>query len=220
MRRAALLLLLPILCAAASNPPPGPAEIAGETSRTKKIGRRLFSAWWLPVEYWVASARELRKGASQIDEVRSLLQSYVVIALIDATIQADGTMHFATLEDTSARIALVRNGKEISPPPRIDPGLPRILPELSYFMTVSLGPLGRGLRLVMLPNIDDQGRPLTSGSIPGDVEVRYRPKGEAPIGFSWKAPLTSVVGPTRCPRGGEDLQASWRYCPWHGVPLE
>jgi hypothetical protein len=178
------------------------------------------SLWWLPVEYWEAAARELGKPGDTIDRVRKLLRNYVVVGLVDAEVSADGTLSYATLAKGRESLVLVRDGKELRPVKNLDPEIGRILPELSYFMTTGLGVMSRGLRLVLFPNIDDQGRPILSGTRRGKLTGRYRTRDAEPVTVEWRAPLTSVAGPRRCPAGGESLEASWSYCPWHGVPSE
>ena len=36
----------------------GTASIVRETTRTEQVGRRVVNVWWLPTEYWEASARD------------------------------------------------------------------------------------------------------------------------------------------------------------------
>jgi hypothetical protein len=196
------------------------AAISQETHRSHRAGRRIVSFWWLPVEYWVAAARELRKPENELERIDTLLEGYVILGMVDADVSADGTLRFATLEDANDRLVLLRNGRETKPVSRLDPKVGATLPELSYFMTASLGPMAQGLRLVLLPNIDDDGRPVVSGSGTGEIAARYLADGAEPVSLRWRAPLTSVVGPRRCPKGGEELEASWGYCPWHGVPVD
>jgi hypothetical protein len=198
----------------------GHAAIPEETHRTRKIGSHLLSFWWLPVEYWVGVAQELGKPPAEVDRVRELLRGYVVLGVVDAQVAPDGTVTFGALEDAKKRFVIVRDGRETPPAARPDPEIVRLMPELSYFMVASLGVMAPGLRLVLLPNVDDDGRPLLTGSTPGTLAARYRADGEAPIPLQWRAPLTAVVGSKRCPKGGEDLEASWSYCPWHGVPAD
>ena len=214
------LLALGLLAAGGAPFERSTAAIAEETQRTHRVERHVISFWWLPVEYWTTAARELGKGEEEIERVRELLRNYVIVGVVDTDVGPDGKLRFASLEDANERLFILRNGKQITPVPRIDPVAERILPELAYFLTTSLGVMSGGLRLALYPNIDDKGRPLLSGSSRGTLVAKYRPEGTVPISLLWRAPLTSVVGPRTCPRGGEDVEASWSYCPWHGVPLE
>lgn len=215
------VLLLPLL-AAAEQPKrvPSSASISAETRESRRSGDHVLTFWWLPVEYWTASARELKKSAEQVERARELLQSYVVLAMVDARVYPDGRLDYRDMEGVRDSLRLTRDSREIPPLSRLDPEVARILPELAYFMTAGLGVMSGGLRLVLFPNIDREGEPISSGSTEGKVAARYEPEGDAPISLVWPSPLTSVAGPRLCPRGGEALEASWAYCPYHGVPVE
>ncbi len=221
LTRMMLLLLLasPLLGADTQNEI-STSLIAEETQRSHRVDRHVMSFWWLPVEYWVAAAKELKLSGERIDRAREILRDYVVIGLVDAEVQPNGRFKFASLRDANERLFVIRNGKEVEPVNRIDPAAQRMLPELAYFLTTSLGPLASGLRLALYPNIDRKGRPLLTGTSQGKLVAKYRPEGTVPVSLVWRTPLTSVAGPSICPRGGEDLDASWNYCPWHGVPAE
>ena len=53
------------------------------------------------------------------------------------------------------------------------------------------------------------------------LRVRYRAEADKPpVEFWWHAPLTSVVGPKKCPGSGAPMQASWKFCPWSGKPAK
>ena len=66
----------------------------------------------------------------------------------------------------------------------------------------------------------DAGQPVVSAAREGRLEMHYLVSGESePRVLVWRPPLTSVLGPMTCPKGGEPLEANWKFCPWHGVPL-
>jgi hypothetical protein len=217
----ALLLLLPFLAAAGESPSKlSSAAISEETRRSHQEGGHLISVWWLPVEYWEAAARELRKSDEEIDRVRELLETYCILGLVDAQVSPKGTLQFAELESVNKSLALVVGTQRVGPAPRLDPALKRYLPELSYFMSAGLGAMSGGLRLVLFPNVDDKGQPQMNGASDGEIHAIYTPEGGGVVKLLWHAPLTAVVGPKRCPEGGEELEASWRHCPWHGVRVD
>ena len=104
---------------------------------------------------------------------------------------------------------------------QVDPKLQQMAPELSYAFQVSLAELGRGLHLLPLPNLDARGKPILSGAKAGVLRVRYRAEADKPpVEFWWHAPLTSVVGPKKCPGSGAPMQASWKFCRWNGKPAK
>ena len=180
----------------------------------------MLSLWWLPVEYWESAARELGKPKEEIERVRTVLNTYLILGFVDAQVSREGKLNFRSLEKTNESLVLLGGGREFRPAGRLDPEVRRLLPELAYFMTSGLGVMSSGLRLVLFANIDKAGQPVISASRRGEVQARYTPEDTPPVSFTWVAPLTAVVGVRRCPEGGEDLEASWAYCPWHGVPVE
>ena len=216
-----LLLLVPVLLAAGDRSSvPKSSAISQETHRTEKAGTHVLSVWWLPVEYWEAAARELGKPKEEIERVRAVLHTYLILGLVDAQVSREGKLGFRSLEKANESLVLLGGNREFRPASRLDPEVRRLLPELSYFMTSGLGVMSNGLRLVLFANIDKEGQPVISASRRGEVRARYNPEDAPPVSFTWVAPLTSVIGARRCPEGGEDLEASWAYCPWHGVPVE
>ena len=189
-----------------------------ELARSRHKERGVVSVWWLPVEYWLAAAGELKQQAEEIDTVRKLFRNYLIIAVLDASLDPEGKLHPATHADIGPRIEIRRNGTRVEILRDIDPRVARRVAELSYLLKTSLGVLGPGLRIFFLPNIDDKGRPLLHGSSNGTLTIRYeQAEDEDPLEYLWHAPLTSVAGPIRCPEGGEELEAHFKFCPWHGV---
>ena len=199
---------------------PKSSAISQETHRTAKAGSHVLSLWWLPVEYWEAAALELGKPKEEIERVRTVLDTYLILGLVDAQVSREGKLSFRSLEKANESLVLLGGGREFRPAGRLDPEVRRLLPELAYFMTSGLGVMSSGLRLVLFANIDKAGQPVISASRRGEVQARYTPEDTPSVSFTWVAPLTAVVGARRCPEGGEDLEASWAYCPWHGVPVE
>ncbi len=196
------------------------SALAQELSRSRQIERRVVSFWWLPVEYWVAAAQELKKPAQEIDTVRKLFRNYLIIAVLDASLGSNGKLDPATLAEIGPRLEVRRNGKSVGLLHKVDPRVADLIRELSYLLKSSLAVLGPGLRIFLLPNVDDQGRPLLHGATAGQLTISYEQgEDEEPFEFSWHAPLSSLAGPTPCPEGGEPLEAHWTYCPWHGVKV-
>jgi hypothetical protein len=210
---AILLLAAPVQAAT-------PGEISQETLRSAPKGGRVLQAWWLPPEYWVASAEKQGWPEEKLADLRDRIAHYFVLGVIDATL--DGAqLAFAEHPEVVKRISVERNGEAVEPLRIFDPSLAQTVPQLSYFLRVSLGPLQQGMKLLFFPNLNAEGEPILLGSREGEVRVRYRPGGDAaPTEFLWRSPLTSIVGPTSCPEGGEPLEASWKFCPWHGVKLK
>jgi hypothetical protein len=216
---ASLVACVLLAHAAAAAGPPATAEISRETLRTHKLERRVVNFWWLPVEYWTSAARELGRSEEDAAAMRKLLEGYVVIGVLDASFDAEGKPVLIEHSALAPRIEVRRNGEKVELLRQLNPEVAQQMPELSYLMVASLGPLGTGLRLMFFPNLTDSGKPIATGAARAEVTLAYRwSDAEPPLEFAWHAPLTAVAGPARCSKGGELLEASWAYCPWHGVP--
>lgn len=222
MKTRALGLSILLLFAAWASPvhAVSTSALSQELARTHQVGQRVVSFWWLPFEYWVAAAEELEQPAEEIDTISRIFRNYLIIAVIDARIEADGKLYPATPAEIGPKLEVRRNGALIEILRQMDPGLVKRLRELTYLLKTSLARLGPALRVFVLPNLDDQGRSLLNGTSTGTLAIKYlQGEEEDPLEFLWHAPLTSIVGPTRCPEGGEELEAHWLYCPWHGLKL-
>lgn len=217
LRFALTLALSPSVAFAASAA--SNAEIVKETTRTRQEGRRVLNFWWLPTEYFEAVARDLGKGEDEIENVRRNVRGYLVLGVLDARAVPGGKFEMREHGELVKRMRVARNGDQMTPLRQISPALTERMPELTYFLTAGLGPLASGVRLFFFSNLDAAGKPILSGSRDGSVSLTYRLSETAdPIELRWHAPLTAIAGHKTCPTGGEDLQAHWAFCPWHGIP--
>ena len=219
-RTLGLLISLSLFVAADSAHASGTSALAQELTRSRQVNKRVVNVWWLPLEYWLAAAQELKKPAQEIDDVRKPFRYYLFIAVLDARVLDDGKLEPATHAEIGPHLQIRRNGKPVEILRDVDPRVARRVGELSYLLKTSLSMLGVGLRIFFLPNIDDDGRPLLQGASRGLLTIRYAPgEDEDAFEYVWHAPLTAVAGPQTCPDGGESLEAHWAYCPWHGIKL-
>lgn len=220
MRRS-LSAVLSLVCAAGSAAATTPSTaITTETSRVERQGRRAANFFWLPVEYWEAAARETGAEPEEVERIRKLFRDYLLVAVVDVEVSPTGKPEFRSIADIVGRSHFTRNGESLSVLKQVHPEFARTASDLVYVLRSSLASLGPGLHLLPLSNVDDEGRPVLRGAVGGELslEFRFEPDAE-PIRLVWRAPLTSIVGPKRCPEGGEELEADWKYCPHHGVVL-
>jgi hypothetical protein len=220
--RAAFAVLLAVSWLPLSAPATTSSEIAAETARNVEEGAtHVANFWWLPPEYWVQSAKELELAPDEQAKVEKLFHDYVIVAAIDADLSEKHKPILAPIAEIVKRSRFSRGGETLQVLREVNPEVSKLVPTLVYLLRVSLGPLGEGLRLLPLSNLDAKGTPILSSTTPGELELEFRFTEDGPAHeFRWHAPLTSVAGTRKCPKGGEPLEASWNYCPWHGVKLE
>jgi hypothetical protein len=211
------LALLPLRVLAANS-----SEIAAETARSLQEGSaHVANFWWLPPEYWELAAKELDRPAEEQAKVAKLFGDYVIIGVVDADVAPKKEPTLASIADIVKRSRFSRNGETLEVLREVNPEVAKLVPTLVYLLRASLGTLGGGLRLLPLANVDPKGNPVLTASSPGELALEFRFTDDGPVhDIRWHAPLTSLLGERKCPKGGEPLEASWNYCPWHGVKLE
>lgn len=219
-RLLAAALVLASLAAAPHARAGNSTDIQAESLRNLEAGGgRIASFWWLPAEYWEAAAKELGLAPEEQAKIGPMFRDYLIVGVVDAKISVESKQ--AELQSTPeivSRAKFFRNGEQIEVLREVSPDLQKMVYPLSSFMRASLRGLGDGLRLLPLPNADAKGNPILDGRSNGELKIEYRFEDGGPAqSVYWHAPLTAVVGPKTCPKGGEPLEASWDYCPWHGV---
>jgi hypothetical protein len=198
------------------------SQIAGEMQRTVQEGaKHVAEFWWLPPEYWITVAKELELSADEQAKVIKFFGDYAIVAAVDAGVSEKKETTMASIAEIARRSHFSRGGETLEVLHEVNPEVSNLVPKLVYLLRASLGPLGQGLRLLPLANVDPKGKPILSGTTPGELALEFRFTDDGPVhDIRWHAPLTALMAPRKCPKGGEPLEASWTYCPWHGVKLD
>jgi hypothetical protein len=222
MKRLALLAgiaLLSLVSARAARAETS-SDIAAETARTIQDGTHIANFWWLPPEYWIRVSNELSIPEEERAKVARVFQDYVIVGALDADLSEKKSPELASISEVVKRARFSRDGKTLEVLHEVNPEVSKLVPTLVYLLRDSLGKLGDGLRLLPLANVDPKGNPFLTAGKRGELVLEYRFKEDGPVHeIRWHAPLTSVAGARKCPKGGEPVEASWSFCPWHGVKL-
>lgn len=195
------------------------SEVAQEGARTRQLDKRVVQVWWLPVEYWEAAARELGWPEEEIRVVRERFELYTFLGVIDARVGKDHQFEFRDHVHLAGRIGPIRDGGRVEALRSWDPVVTKRLPDLTYLLRGSLGAMRSGLRLLLYPNLDANGKPELSGAREGTLHVRYDIDEGPPLDFFWHGPFTAVAGPIRDKATDEAYDASWKFNPWTGEKL-
>jgi len=220
MKRLALLLALVSLVPAPRARAETSSDIAAETARTVQDGAHIANFWWLPPEYWIRVSQEMSIPDEERAKVARVFRDYVIVGALDADLSEKKAPELASIAEVVKRARFSRDGQTLEVLHEVNPEVSKLVPTLVYLLRDSLGKLGDGLRLLPLANLDPKGNPYLSASTRGELVLEYRFKEDGPVhDVRWHAPLTAVAGVRKCPKGGEPLEASWSFCPWHGVKL-
>jgi hypothetical protein len=220
VKKGAFGLALAVLVCAGSAHAANTAAFAQDVTRLHQGNGRVVNVWWLPVEYWVQAARERSYPEEEVAKVREAFARYSMLGIVDGRPTPKGEMTVSTHEEIAQRLRVRVRQQTVAPLHDFDSSVADVLPDLAYSLQVSLGPLRDALRILVFPNVDENGKALLSGARDGVFQVEYTLDPERkPLLFRWHAPLNAVVGSQTDPLTGEPLDASWRYNPWTGKKL-
>ena len=213
---------------AADPPPAAPApatdaasqvdidELSSETQLSLRGKDVTGMVWWIPPEFWAASAPQLTA-----EDLKPLRQ-YVTIAVVAGKLAAFG-VDFASDEDlfnnTTLRDA---NGKEYKPykEKEVQASVQMLSTILRPVMKNLIGQMGEHLVLLHFPAKNAKGEAIADPTKKGSFSVRVRKVVGAEQVLEWRLPLTSLSPPRFCPAGKERVKANWSFCPFHGVALD
>ena len=224
------------LPALAADPPPkaapdspAPAAPPAATSQSKEIDIDELSSetqlslrgkdvtgmvWWIPPEFWAASAPQLTA-----DDLKPLRQ-YVTVAVVAGKLAAFG-VDFASDEDLFANTVLRdSSGKEYKPLKEVQPSVQMLSTILRPVMKNLIGQMGEHLVLLHFPAKNAKGDAIADPTKKGSFSVLVRKVVGAEQSLEWRLPLTSLSPAKYCPVGKERMKANWNFCPFHGVALD
>ena len=216
MRRFLLAFLLACALPAAAQVDLG--RMINETQRSRQEAGRLTLVWWVPNEYWVESNRnDPNVGAQHIKQILSIVERYVLIAVIDGEISAVGGVRARPYDEIVRGIQLIAPGGARFPPL----GLDQLSPDMRTFLQVMkpllanmLGQMGKGLEFVAFDGRRADGARLIDPRREERFTVVYSGNN-----YDWRLPLGSLLPSVRDPKTGESFPGNYRFNPHTGDRL-
>ena len=178
--------------------------------------------WWIPVEFWEASARQNNPDAPvNLDEFKPL-RDYTMVAVFVGKVSPLGSLSYPPAADVRANTVLRdAEGIEYHPLESVSPDAQLLADVLRPIFSNALGQLGEKIEVLYFPARSKKGEPLADPRQRSKFSIVLRQiAGSGESIFEWELPLTSLSPPKFCPAGKERVKANWKYCPWHGVPLD
>lgn len=202
-------------------PPPSVEELTRECQQQVTGKDRVGFIWWIPFEFWEASARQ---GGGSVEDARKQfksLQEYVTVSVVVAKMGGLGSMEFIPRDTVRANLT-VRDalGKEWKPLDNISEEARMLTQVLKPMFASSMGKMGENIELYFFPARNAAGGliadPLSRKTFSVVLRNVYGPE---ELNFTWQLPLNALAPPAYCPTGKERVQANWKFCPWHGTRL-
>lgn len=173
---------------------------------------------WTPVQFWEKSAERAGISAEKAQERYAPLRKYTVI------LEGVGKMGIANINwisepELRSNLKLRdARGNEYEAVQRVSGDAEGLASIIKPVLANMLGTLGQNMQIYFFPGTDKMAKPIADPHTPGSFSVVITNiLGTKERVYEWKLPLTSLSPPRYCPVGKERVEASWKYCPWHGV---
>ena len=222
-----LVLLFSVGAFAQAPPPPArdasdtnPKEIIKETQQQISGKGMAGLVWWIPVEFWEQSAIEQGSSPQKARETFGSLRQYT-LAIVMAGKLGLGNIHWFPENEIRASTSLRdSDGQIYKPITDISPDAAGLISIIKPVMANVLGPAGQNMDILFFASKTAKGAPIADPTADGNFAVLIDGLGGQKLtSYEWRLPLTSLTPPRYCPVGNERMEASWKYCPWHGVKL-
>lgn len=176
--------------------------------------------WWVPTEFWEQSAVKRGSSLQKARETFSSLRQYTVVIVLAGKVGLGNINWYSENEIRSSTSLRDSDGQIYKPITDISPDAAGLLSIIKPVMANVLGPAGQNLQVLFFASKTAKGAPIADPTAEGSFAVLIDGLGgEKLTSYEWRLPLTSLTPPRYCPIGKERMEASWKYCPWHGVKL-
>ncbi len=177
--------------------------------------------WWLPAEFWEQSAIEQGSTPEQARNSFAALRDYTMVIIAVGKVGIGNINWRSENEIRSGTSLRDSDGQSYSPLREISGDAQGIASIVRPVLTNILGPMGQNLQILFFPAKTKMGKSIADPTRASSFSVVLTSlTAQKESEFSWRLPLTSLSPPKFCPAGKERVEASWRFCPWHGVPLD
>jgi len=193
-------------------------KLIEETQKLSEGANEMTIVWWIPEEFWIASfSQDTSITKTQIEEFLKILRPFTVVVVVDGTVGAFGGITYRT-ESTIRADVEIKDSKGISYRPisgdEIDSDAQNFLSMMKPVFVNMLGQMGENMHFILFPSMNKTGQNITNPMEEGSFSVMI---GERE--FKWRLPLGSLLPLKMCPKCGEKLIGSYKFCPWDGTKL-
>ena len=193
-------------------------EVVRETYRISNEAGEMNMVWWLPDEFWKASAAANPNSTpAQMEMFLKVVHPYVILGVGSGKMGAFGAVTYRTEAEVRDLVQLKDSEGNLSKPlaeDKMDASVPALLGLMKPIMVRMAGPIGENIHFYVFPGIKKDGAricdPLKDGACELDLGERA---------FKWRLPLSSLLPKQKCPVCGETLSGAYKFCPFDGTKL-
>jgi hypothetical protein len=243
IQRTFLILLLAGVCCAqqtAAPTKPGAKSPAGETAAVPSPGvdlqalvketeqvdmqaHKMGVFWWVPIDFWEASLRAQGYSSTLATSARKTFEPFGAYNVFLIAVGDMGVGDIAWMAEKELKKNIVlrdQHGNTYKPLEELPEDITPMVEIMKPIFKGMMGNFGAGLQFILFPAKDKEGNRFADPRKSSDLFLDVTGLMGAPTStYTWRLPLTSLTPPKYCPAGKEKVEASWKYCPWHGVKL-
>ncbi len=174
--------------------------------------------WWIPAEFWEASAGQGNPSTKALVEA---MRRYTLVAVLVGKTGPLGVPTWVPGAMIRAQTLLRDSaGNEYAPLSTLSTEAQMLEGVARPLFANILGKTGENLGMLFFPGNNKAGQRLADPGNRGEFSVVLTDlAGPGQRVYTYRLPLTSLSPAKFCPVGKEKVQADWLYCPWHGVSL-
>lgn len=194
------------------------SEVLQDTQKQSEVKNLVRMVWWLPEEYWRVSWESNDIAPEQQEIFLKTVRPYLVVAVVDGTLGPFGGIEFTGADALRGMVRVIdRNSTPYAPLPdeKLSGDVKNLASFLKSMFGNMLGAMGEGIEIFFFPATTEAGMTIAAATEEGEFSVEVA--GEV---FRWRLPIGSMIPPKVCPEDGESMNGAWKFCPWHGKPLE
>jgi hypothetical protein len=193
-------------------------DLVRDTQKMSNEGGELNFVWWMPDEYWKASAASSPAATpAGVDMIMKVVHPYVVVAVVSGKMGAFAAVTYRTEAEVRAALQLTdAEGNHYAPlaEDKVDASAPALMGFVKPVLARMIGSMGENIHFYFFPGAKKDGTricdPTKGGSCELDLGERV---------FKWRLPLGSLLPKQKCPTCGEMLSGAYKFCPYDGTKL-
>ncbi|MGO8836709.1 MAG: hypothetical protein ACLQAH_08125 [Limisphaerales bacterium] len=214
----ALTFLLSSLCIAQENNPDQQSVIR-ETQQMSHQENKLTIVWWVPEQFWrISFAANHKLTEEQINGFIKTVKPYTLVAVVKGEFGSFGGVTYESETAIRSKLFLIDSeGNQYSPldSEEISADMQNFLGMMKPLFANMLGAMGKNFGFYIFPAKGKNGKSIADPEKEGHFSIQL---GEEK--FKWRLPLGSLLPPKTCPKCGEKLSGSYKYCPFDGTSLK
>lgn len=177
--------------------------------------------WYIPFQFWIKTGEDRGRPAAETEKALGSLKQYTPVFLFVAKVSGLGSFEYVPPDQLSKSV-VIRDAKGNDYPvvSNVSDDAKNLAAIMKPMLANAMGKAGENSTILFFPAHDKAGHliadPLSEGTFSVVLkDIVGRPEDV----YTWVFPLTSVSTPKYCPIGKEQVNANWKFCPWHGVAL-